>query len=318
VSQLELLYSTFSWNEVVFRSFQSDNLKRLDLDRYFQLKSAVSKRMFRFLDKRFYLNRTLKFDLREFSCEHIGLSRNNPPTKLKRHLQGALDELEAIGFLEPMGPNERYTKVQKGEWTIALVKRSVEAGPPKAEKPEKVETGGHERELIARGVTPASAAELVTSHAASLIQVKLEVFDWLMDRKDKRILKSPAGYLVKSIRDDYSSPKGFEAKAEKEARVAKEREQRLKAEEAKHRAEAEVKAREEAESVRVQAFWDALAPAEQEKLKEAALANANPFFHTQYRKEKGKNTESERRYLKLIIDMHIQEILSRETAKAAQ
>ena len=51
-NQLGLFSSWFKWNEVVFKSFQADNLKKLDLDTYFNLKSSVAKRLFRFLDKR--------------------------------------------------------------------------------------------------------------------------------------------------------------------------------------------------------------------------------------------------------------------------
>src|SRR3954454_16853246 len=71
----ELALSSFTWNPVVFRSFRTDNLKRLDLDTYFALQSAVAKRLFRFLDKRFYHRRRWEFDLKEFAFEHIGLSR---------------------------------------------------------------------------------------------------------------------------------------------------------------------------------------------------------------------------------------------------
>ena len=46
-------------------------------------------------------------------------------------------------------------------------------------------------------------------HPAEIIQAKMEVFDWLREKKDKRVAKSPAGYLVKSINDDYAAPKGF-------------------------------------------------------------------------------------------------------------
>jgi hypothetical protein len=67
--------STFSWNRVVLRSFQAENVKRLDLKLYFELHHAPAKRAFRFLDKRFYRARRLEFDLREFAREHVGLSR---------------------------------------------------------------------------------------------------------------------------------------------------------------------------------------------------------------------------------------------------
>jgi hypothetical protein len=83
--------------------------------------------MFRFLDKRFHFDRVLTFDLREFACEHIGLSRGYPATKLKRYLQAALEELEAIGFLDPLDPEDRYTPVRRGEWTITLIQASAPA-----------------------------------------------------------------------------------------------------------------------------------------------------------------------------------------------
>ncbi len=46
--------SSFTWNEIVFRSFQAGNLKSIDLEFYKSLKSAVAKRIYRFLDKHFY------------------------------------------------------------------------------------------------------------------------------------------------------------------------------------------------------------------------------------------------------------------------
>src|SRR3954463_16511534 len=45
--------TSFTWNKRFFASCRADNLKRLDLQTYFSLESSVSKRMYRFLDKRF-------------------------------------------------------------------------------------------------------------------------------------------------------------------------------------------------------------------------------------------------------------------------
>ena len=39
---------------MIFQSFQSGNLKQLDLEFYLRLRLPTTKRMFRFLDKRFY------------------------------------------------------------------------------------------------------------------------------------------------------------------------------------------------------------------------------------------------------------------------
>ncbi len=228
-AQGALPLSTFSWNDVVFRSFQSENLKRLDLSLYFKLSLAPSKRAYRFLDKRFYRSQTLRFDLRDFACEHVGFSRDYTAAKIKEKLQPALDELEAIGFLEPLSREQRYEKVARGEWKIVLVQtkaKTEEVSPvtsPAPEPPSLV------TELVTRNVNSSMAAELVRRHPAEFIQVKIEMFDWLTEKQDKRVAKNPAGYLVKSITDDYAAIKGFVTKAERrraeEAKQVKERQE---------------------------------------------------------------------------------------------
>ena len=70
------MLSSFTWNDVVFRSFQAGYLKKtLDWEMFRALTLPTSKRMFRFLDKRFYHKDSWEFDLSEFAFEHIGLSR---------------------------------------------------------------------------------------------------------------------------------------------------------------------------------------------------------------------------------------------------
>ena len=68
--------STFTWNKTFIESCQADNLRQLDLDTYFSLKSAVSKRLYRFLGKRFYLQGDWTFDLNEIAFDRVGLSRS--------------------------------------------------------------------------------------------------------------------------------------------------------------------------------------------------------------------------------------------------
>ena len=217
--------SSFRWNEVIFQSFQSGNLKQLDLEFYLGLRLPTTKRMFRFLDKRFYRRSRLDFDLRTLACEHIGMSRSYAPTELKRRLRPALEELEQLGFLEPLSPEERYSWVKRGCWRIVLI-RGRGAGP---EPVPPRETSALVEALVARGVSSKIAAELVEAHPADRIQTKLEVFDWLLKNEDKRVGKNPAGYLVASIRADYQAPVDFKkanataeaAKAEQAAEEAK-------------------------------------------------------------------------------------------------
>ena len=159
--------SSFRWNEVIFQSFQSGNLKQLDLEFYLKLRLPTTKRMYRFLDKRFYRRSRLDFDLRSLACEHIGLSRSYAPTELKRRLKPALEELEQLGFLEPLGPEERYSYVKRGCWRIIFIRGSqatAEAQDPAAR--EEHRPGELIEALKARGVTARTAQELVEAHPA--------------------------------------------------------------------------------------------------------------------------------------------------------
>ena len=131
--------SSFTWGKKFFKSCRDSNLKRLDLDTYFALKSAISKQLYRHLDKRFYLRPEWTYDLRELAFEHVGMSRKYAPWKIKQELQPALDELEGIGFLEPMTAAGRYSKTGRGAWNIRFVRKlppPAEAQPAKTKPPE--------------------------------------------------------------------------------------------------------------------------------------------------------------------------------------
>lgn len=206
--------SSFRWNDVMFRSFQSGNLKQLDLEFYLGLRLPTSKRLYRFLDKRFYHRERVDFDLRTLACEHVGMSREYAPTELKRRLRPALDELEKSGFLEPLSDNERYVNVEKGRWRILFVR-----GPKRrAEEDEAKATNTAEalhRELTLRGVHHIVATDLVTKNAPDRLRAKIEVYDWLLGHSDQHVMRNPAGYLVASIRDDYAVPEDFVPKLKK-------------------------------------------------------------------------------------------------------
>ncbi len=64
------------------------------------LRDSIAKRLYRFLDKRFYHRRQWKFNLKELCWEHLGLARSYDAAGLKRKLRPALAELEVFGFLK--------------------------------------------------------------------------------------------------------------------------------------------------------------------------------------------------------------------------
>ena len=305
--RVPLPFSQFSWNKVVFRSFQAENMKSLDLGLYFRLAIPAAKRAYRFLDKRFHRTQSLTFDLRNFACEHVGLSKNHPPAKLKEKLQPALEELEAAGFLEPMSRQERYRLVDRGEWTIIL----VSAGKGRTPGVEGTEVLARprnpaERELTRRGVTPATAAELVAGYPAEAVALQIEVVDWLTARKDKRVSKNPAGYLAESIRKGYATPPGFESKADREKREAAKREKERAEAEARGR-EREQQARDRAERARVLEYWNGLSVAERRQLDAEALARADPEMKGQHEQARDRTIRDV--YLRLIRDQHIRRLL---------
>ena len=201
-SNAEPPLSSFAWNEVVFRSFKSGYLKAIDLGLFRQLEYAAAKRMYRFLDKRFYHKSHWEFDLAEFACEHIGVSRNYDTGQLKRRLQPAIDELEAVGFLESMPVSQRYVKISRGQWRIVFIKKAV----PQVDLLSREESQLIKR-LADRGVTQSVAAKLVREFSVELIEMRMEVLDRLLEKKDRESIRNPAGYLVKSIREGYAPPK---------------------------------------------------------------------------------------------------------------
>ena len=130
-------------------------------------------------------------------------------------------------------------------------------------------------------MTRATAVGLVRQHPADAIEAKLEVFDWLMEKQDKRVARSPAGYLVKSITDDYAPPKGFESKATRQARAEAKRQADREAAEQRRR-EQEQSARDQAIREEADAYIKRLTPAERKAVEAEVLARADAEARESY------------------------------------
>jgi hypothetical protein len=293
--QVSLPLSSVRWSGEFFRSFQANNLKRLDLSVYFSLQSAISKQLYRFLDKRFYKKAEWTFDLRALACEHVGMSRNYETWRLKQKLQPAIDELTAAGFLRPMSPDEQFRRSGRGQWMVTLAKNgpcptALEAQTAQADNDGSAEL---ERELIDRGVSPKTAQELVAVFPEERIRVQIEQTDWLKKTGRRKIVDRGA-FLTKAIRDDYVRPEGFVSAAEKaeRQRAANER-RKQEAAEAKRKRDRERQLAEE--RTKVQEYWDGLSGSEKEALKEEALAASDPEnvrIYEQTRRAGGPMAES--------------------------
>jgi hypothetical protein len=259
--------SSFLWNEVVFNSFKSGYLKQIDFEFYKGLESAISKRMYRFLDKRFYHRQRLEFDLRVFACEHIGVSKNYHNGELKRVLTPAIKELEVQGYLKPLAADARFVRNGRGDWAIVFVKSSAQI-EHQPEAPEAV------NELVKRGVKLASALAVWRQAGDAAVRERIALFDWLMAKKDPRVQKSPAGFLYQSIAENYPLPDDYRAATSVRAKGP---ERKVLAKESKPVESVQVSDR-----TGIDEFWNSLPAERRDAIEKELVAAAPRFLREQY------------------------------------
>ncbi|HOW64836.1 MAG TPA: replication initiator protein A [Candidatus Paceibacterota bacterium] len=269
--------SAFLWNEVVFRSFQAGNLKSIDFEFFKSLEGAVTKRVYRFLDKRFFHRPRCEFDLREFACEHIGLARGYDAASLKRKLRAAIAELENKGFLSPLPESQRFRKLAPKRWSIVLIKAKRPRRHEPNDAPLSPKAAPDVAAMIKRGVTPSTAREIAQMYPPESVNAHVEVFDWLQARKDPAISRNPAGFLVSSIRRDFAPPPDFLRRRENHREDTRDgKRKRKRQEQQRQRAERDETVRQEADRA-VQEFLESLSEDERAIMKDAALAQASEF-----------------------------------------
>ena len=182
----------------------------------------------------------------------------------------------------------------------------IEQSPPAVELvSHQVEPTPLEGELIARGVTPSTAAELVAAYPDETITAQVEHFDWLKAKHPKKITESPGGFLVKSIRQGYATPPGFETKARKAAREEAKREQERREAEAR-RLKEENRRRDHEAHARINAYLAKLTAEEQEHFDAEALKAAEPQLRASYEQA---DREMRRLYQRVIRESHTRRIL---------
>lgn len=267
------------WNDVVVDSVRASNTKGIDWPFYRSLRYPTSKRLYRFLDKRFGIQSQWSFSLEDFCKEKLGMSRAAPVWECKRQLAKGIEELEAAGFVAPS--DNRFTRVAKGNFRVEF---RLAASRQSASSPQlRVDAAAPPlvAALAKRGVS--NAAELVAAHSAQAIQTQLDNFDD-RTRHGERL---SAGWLRKAIETEggYGFRKGFQSTADREAaqagaqaaqnaRDALERKRRQEAEQER----AEAAARRE----RVDRRLDGLSDEEIGALVEAALAHASEELRSSY------------------------------------
>lgn len=175
---LEDLHSEFRWNAVLFESFQAGYLKRLDYETVRSL-GTKAKRLYRYLDKHFNPPKyaRLVFDLRTLACERLGFSRDYDAVQIRRALQPAVEELEALGFVTVEPVETRYRKIGRGKWEVTF-----ESGSGKS--PTKAESQRGTGVKSGAGKSPVVAADQRSARADAAEAARVrEYLDGLSERE---------------------------------------------------------------------------------------------------------------------------------------
>ena len=256
--------SYVAWNQVVFKSFQAGNLKQLDTGFYFGLRTAVARRLFRYLDKKRLDGKSaFRIGLRKLGFEKLGMSRNYYPSHIKQQLSRAHEELIDKGFLQGIRYHRpgRRADEQVLYWFAGDQYRKVSGSPQQQEANRLV------GQLVEIGVTASVAKRLIAKYG-SQIQAQLAYLPY-------RNPHDPAAMLVEAIRNDWAPPASY-LKAQTDAeRACQEAEAERQHQERRRQTIADRLAQRET----LRQSLEALSPTDRDRLQASArarLQEANP------------------------------------------
>jgi hypothetical protein len=221
----DLKSSFFEWSEVMFNSFQVGFIKKLDLDFYLTLQSAVSKRLYRYLDKHFWYKSTVSINLFTLAHEKIGVSRNYKyASSLKQQLDPAFDELISQKFIEKINYEGRghttvvtiyaangkksllqHPKINSSAVVSTELDLASEGKPRSILEPVKTEKTFFQQILIKltqRGISEGQALRLIEhkdDKSLERISHIIDHFDQLLAQGDAGVIRSPIGFLYRAV-----------------------------------------------------------------------------------------------------------------------
>jgi Replication initiator protein A len=215
--------SFFAWSEVLFKSFQVGFIKKLDLDFYLDLQSAVSKRLYRYLDKHFWYRSRMQVNLFVLAHEKIGISRNYMyASSLRQQLEPALEELRDKGLLaeyEFVGKGKatdvilvaahapRKTALEAATTTFTVTEGSQPRSGPAVSTPAAPSSVGQDTEesltiaLVQRGIAEKQARKLVEGRGIQVlerIEAIVSHFDKLVSAGSHLVSRNPQGFLYRA------------------------------------------------------------------------------------------------------------------------
>lgn len=210
------------WSDRIWKSIKGGYVKSLDTSFYYGLETPLARRLYRLLDKRMFDKTTYDFDIFDLAAK-LGMARYRRPGDVTSKLKPAIEELISSGFLTSATP----VKVQ-GYSRIRFIKGSgvptptVPTGvvsapaikPPTSKEPHEALRGGLVLDLVAIGVNPQTAQDLIKTYPSELIEKWLDALATMQEQGKSK--QNPAGFLIHVLKTSTPPPTGAKTKAQKE------------------------------------------------------------------------------------------------------
>lgn len=260
--------SWIEWGGPLIKSIRDGNLATFDLETYRNINGGVTKKLYRYSNKRLYKKRQYVIDLRELAEDKLGYKPGQAVSELKRTLEPTFVELQQFGL--------RVNEKSSGRSTLITISKSRMKSNHRQSLPA---ASGLEKELIERGVDRVgkkSASKLVALRPSDHISRQIENYD---DRR-KNGEDITVGWLIAAIESEngFGFRKGFKSSAHRTAEAAKKAQRQKELAETKAREEKkhlEQRASEEAARQRFQEFRARFSEAEQIELEDRALTKCD-------------------------------------------
>jgi hypothetical protein len=194
------------WNARLFKSFKDGYIKNLDHEFYRSLKSTISKRLYRFLDKKFYFGAEITIDVLQLGYEHIGLSRQSSfPSKVWEKLAGGVTELRERNYLAAAEREGKIARFVRASGPV--IYNSAKRKPPQAEPLPHIAQLIKQflQEAAQAGVTNNQAQRFIKGRNETQLQRALDLLAYFREiilPRAKDRLENPAGYLLTLLRDE--------------------------------------------------------------------------------------------------------------------
>lgn len=234
-NQEQFPFSSVELNKYIYQSIKAGYIKSIDTNLYFSLNSAISKRLYRYLDKKRYDGKK-KFEINLYALAYVHLGFDDETYKYASLIKSKLDpvhqELIETGFLKAAeyqktadGSSEKliYTFGKKAELPEGFLAKIVEEEAPKG--PDRDTGEAILLKLMEYGITRKVAEQISGEYPTELIEKQIGALAY-------RKADDLAAVLISSIQGDWTFPakyqeqvkKGKEQGEEEQARVQEEHE----------------------------------------------------------------------------------------------